>query len=89
MFFAVPLHETDKTEQVAVIENASIRWLTTPEFHSSRRTGPNSVAVFWRFSIHDIRDRVLQANFDEVKILEVELCRSQAIPAIVIRADKK
>jgi hypothetical protein len=77
-----------ETEQVATIENGSIRWLTTPEFHTSRRTGPNSVPVFWMFSVQDIRDRVLQANFSEVRILEIERCPSQATPSIVIRADK-
>jgi len=73
MFFAVPMHESSETEQVAVIENGNIRCLMTTEFHSSRRTGLNSVPVFCIFSVQDNRDRVLHANFSEVRILKVEL----------------
>ena len=89
MFFTVPLHETAETEQVAVLDDGKLKWLSTPEFHSSRTSGPYSVPVFWRFSIRDIASLVLRGGFAEVSLLEITLFSAQRKPQIVIRADKQ
>jgi ubiquinone/menaquinone biosynthesis C-methylase UbiE len=88
LVFAVPMHDTPSTEQVAILKNEKIEWLSTPEFHSSRSTGPNSVPVFWRFSQHDIVERVSAAGFNKVSIINVVLVREQFKPQIVIHARK-
>ena len=82
------MHDAPRTEQVATLEGEKIEWLSTPEFHSSRTTGPNSVPVFWRFSGHDIIERVSSVGFSKVSIITVVLVSAQAKPQIVIHALK-
>jgi SAM-dependent methyltransferase len=88
LIFAVPLHPTASTEQVGVLRDGSIHWLGTPEFHGSRTTGPNSVPVFWRFSVNDMRNRVSRAGFSTVSLVSVTLVPSQVVPQIIIHAVK-
>jgi SAM-dependent methyltransferase len=88
LIFTVPMHDTPGTEQVATLKNEKIEWLSTPEFHSSRSTGPNSVPVFWRFSQHDIIKRVSAAGFYKVSIINVVLVPEQFKSQIVIHAIK-
>lgn len=88
MFFAVPMHDSARTEQVARLENGEIKWLSTPEFHSSRTTGPNSVPVFWRFSVNDILDYVQRTGFAKASLVQITLSPAQGNPQLVVRADK-
>jgi SAM-dependent methyltransferase len=88
LLFTVPLYETEETEHVATIEAGNIRWLGAPEYHSSRTTGPNSVPVFWRFSVHDIVRKVSEAQFAEVTLLPITICKIQRKPQFVVRAVK-
>ena len=86
--FTVPLYETDRTVQVAMLKEGAIRWLSTPEFHASRSTGPNSVPVFWRFSVNDISKRVAAEGFSKVSLLDITLVTRQLVPQFVIHAVK-
>jgi SAM-dependent methyltransferase len=88
LIFTVPMHDTPRTEQVATITNGKIEWLSTPEFHSSRSTGPNSVPVFWRFSWRDIVERVSAAGFSQVTLINVVVVPEQFKPQIVVHARK-
>jgi SAM-dependent methyltransferase len=88
LIFTVPMHDTPCTEQVAALKNEKIEWLSTPEFHSSRTTGPNSVPVFWRFSARDITERVSAAGFSRVSIVNAVLVPEQIKPQIVVYAFK-
>jgi SAM-dependent methyltransferase len=88
LFFTVPLYETNATEHVAEIDHGAIRWLSTPEYHSSRTTGPNSVPVFWRFSVHDIVERVSAAQFSHVTLLPISIYKHQHEPQLVVYATK-
>jgi len=88
LIFTVPLYNTAATEQVAVVRDGAIHWLSTPEFHGSRATGPNSVPVFWRFSMNDIGDRVGLCGFRAVSLLKVVMVPKQVVPQPVIYAVK-
>ena len=88
LLFTVPLYETNATENVAEIDHGAIRWLSTPEYHSSRTTGPNSVPVFWRFSVHDIAERVIAAQFSQVTLLPISIYKHQREPQLVVYATK-
>jgi len=88
LLFTVPLYETNATEHVAEIDQGAIRWLSTPEYHSSRTTGPNSVPVFWRFSVHDIAERVRAAQFSQVTLLSICVYKHQREPQLVVYATK-
>lgn len=88
LIFTVPTHNTTSTEQVAQLTDGRIKWLSTPEFHSSRLTGPNSVPVFWRFSVNDIAQRVSGAGFSSVSVINVVLVSQQVKPQFVIHARK-
>jgi SAM-dependent methyltransferase len=86
--FTVPLSDAGCTVQVATLKDGAIKWLSTPEFHSSRATGPNSVPVFWRFSVNDISERVAFSGFRQVSLVKVSILPQQAVPQIVIHAVK-
>jgi SAM-dependent methyltransferase len=88
LLFTVPLYDAVETQHVATLEGGAIRWLSQPEYHSSRSTGPNSVPVFWRFSVHDIVRRTEVGQFEQVALLPVSICRSQNRPQLVVRAIK-
>ncbi|HTQ96950.1 MAG TPA: methyltransferase domain-containing protein [Candidatus Acidoferrum sp.] len=88
LLFTVPMHNTPRTEQVARLKNEQIEWLSAPEFHSSRTTGPNSVPVFWRYSLNDIVERVSSAGFSKVSIVDVMIVPQQINPQPVIYARK-
>lgn len=67
--FTIPLFSTSKTRQIAYIDkNNNIRWLTDPEFHGSRITGPNSVPVFWRHSEKQILLDLKDAGFSKAHL---------------------
>lgn len=86
--FTVPLRDACCTVQVATIKDGAVNWLSTPEFHASRLTGPNSVPVFWRFSVNDISERVAVAGFREVSLVKVTIVPQQVTPQIVVHAVK-
>ena len=86
LLFTVPLYETRRTEQVATIEEGKIRWFSAPEYHYSRTSGPNSVPVFWRFSVSDICQIVSAAEFGSVTLVPITLCRAQEQPQFVVQA---
>ena len=86
--FTVPLHDAGRSERIATFKDGAIHWLSTPEFHGSRATGPNSVPVFWRFSAHDISERVALAGFRQVSLVKVTIVPRQVVPQIVIHAKK-
>ena len=88
LLFTVPLYDATETQQVATLERGAIRWLSQPEYHSSRSTGPNSVPVFWRFSVHDIVRRTEAGQFAQVALLPVSLCKIQDRPQLVVQAIK-
>jgi len=88
LLFTVPLYEADETQQVATMEGNEIRWLAPPEYHSSRSTGPNSVPVFWRFSVHDILRWTALAPFKHVAFLPITLSRNQSHPQLVVQGVK-
>lgn len=88
LIYTVPLHDTVRTEQVAMIVDGEIRWLSAPQFHGSRTTGPNSVPVFWRFSVRDISQRVSSAGFRDFSLVNVMLFPQQVLPQTVIHAVK-
>jgi SAM-dependent methyltransferase len=88
LLFTVPLYDAAETQHVATQEGGAVRWLSQPEYHSSRATGPNSVPVFWRFSVHDILHRTELGHFRQVALLPVTICRSQNRPQLVVRAIK-
>jgi SAM-dependent methyltransferase len=88
LIFSVPLYDSPSTLCNAVLEGDSFKFLGDPEFHDSRLGGPNSAPVFWRFSKHDICDRVLQAGFSRAELKEVVIAPSQRVPALVACAVK-
>lgn len=88
LVFTVPLHDAPESERVAKIENGSIKWLSTPEYHYSRTTGPNSVPAFWRFSKHDIIDLVMRSGFHSAQLAPVSLCSIQGAPENIVVAMK-
>lgn len=88
LLFTVPLHDATETQQVATLERGAIRWLSQPEYHSSRSTGRNSVPVFWRFSVHDIVRKTEAGQFQQVALLPVSLCKIQNRPQLVVQAIK-
>jgi SAM-dependent methyltransferase len=88
LLFTVPLYETPETVQVAELEDGKIHWLTVPEFHSSRTTGPNSVPVFWRFSVNDVVQKVARAQFARVTLLPIYIYEDQIQPQLVVCASK-
>jgi SAM-dependent methyltransferase len=88
LLFTVPLYDATETQQVATLEGGAIRWLSQPEYHSSRSTGRNSVPVFWRFSVHDIVRRTEAGQFERVALLPVSLCKTQNRPQLVVQAIK-
>jgi SAM-dependent methyltransferase len=88
LIFTIPLHDADRTVQVARIDAGTISWLRTPEFHGSRTTGPNSVPVFWHFAVGDIAERVAQVGFSSVVIENVLVVPQQVKPQLVIHAVK-
>jgi SAM-dependent methyltransferase len=89
LIFTVPIYDTERTVQVARLEGGTIHWLETPEFHASRTTGPNSVPVFWRFSINDICRRVADAGFGFVSLEKIFLIPQQIVPQLLIHAVKE
>jgi SAM-dependent methyltransferase len=88
LIFTVPLYGTPTTERVATLENGKIDWLSTPEFHYSRTTGPNSVPVFWRYSSNDILGKLEEAGFSSCRLVPVYLCSKQSTPQPVVLAMK-
>jgi SAM-dependent methyltransferase len=88
LLFAVPLYDEAETQHVATLEGSVIRWLSPPEYHASRATGPNSVPVFWRFSVHDIVRMTEVGEFERVALLPISICGIQNRPQLVVRAIK-
>jgi SAM-dependent methyltransferase len=88
LIFTVPLNNNPQTEHLAVLEDGNIRWLSTPEFHASRSTGPKTIPVFWRYSTADILERVRHGGFRHASILEVTIIPQQVEPQKVIYAVK-
>lgn len=72
LIFSVPLHDLPKTRQLAYHVEDRLVYLTPPEYHSSRLSGPNSVLTYWHHSIHDICARVASVGF-EVSLVEYVL----------------
>ena len=89
LIFTVPLYDTPASEQIASLaEDGSIEWIGEPEYHDSRLAGPRSAPVFWRHSIRDVTDRVLQAGFLRVTIEQVSVCKKQPEAQPVLYAVK-
>jgi SAM-dependent methyltransferase len=88
LLFTVPLYDAANTQHVATLEEGAIRWLCSPEYHASRVTGPNSVPVFWRFSVHDIVAKTKAGQFKHVALLPISICKIQKRPQLVVRAIK-
>jgi hypothetical protein len=86
--FTVPLYEADRTVQIATLKDGTIHWPLTPEFHSSRSTGPNSVPMFWRFSMKDISKQVALSGFREASLVCVIFVPQQLVLRIVTHAVK-
>ena len=67
--FTIPLYDNEKTQQCAYLsDDMSLKWLTAPEYHDIRVTGPCSVPVFWRHSRHQIVDDLVSIGFSEALV---------------------
>lgn len=88
LVFTVPLCDASNTVKLASLERGRIIWHDTPEYHGSRATGPHSVPTFWRYSQHDICQRVQQVGFSRVELVDVMLSSAQGQPSKVVRAVK-
>jgi SAM-dependent methyltransferase len=64
LLFTVPLYDIPTTEKLAEIRDGELIYLTKPEYHDSRTTGPESILTFWHHSLNDIVERVSSVGFD-------------------------
>ena len=87
LIFTVPLFDIKSTQQLARIENNKVIHLEKPEYHDSRRGGPNSALCFWRHSYFDIIDRVSKVGFQS-ELIEIRIPESLKNPSYVIYAKK-
>jgi SAM-dependent methyltransferase len=88
LIFSVPLYDTPLTIRMAVITPTGIDFLSEPEYHDSRLSGPKSALTFWRHSYHDICNRVRAAGFNRVELVDVIITPSQGLPTKVVYAIK-
>lgn len=88
MIFTVPLKDIPETKQLAKLINSGVIHLQEPEYHSSRKGGAYSELTFWHHSIYDIADRVKQAGFDSVSLVDVLIAPCQRRAAKVVYAIK-
>ena len=88
MIFSVPLYDTASTVHTAELKDGKVVFFGEPEFHESRIGGAKSAPVFWRHSVRDICNRVMQAGFGKAEMKEVSIAPSQGHPAPVVYAIK-
>jgi SAM-dependent methyltransferase len=90
LIFSVPLYDTQRTEQVARLDDQQrIEWLGAPEYHDSRVAGPQSAPVFWRHSRHDILERVRGGGFSRLELVSVSILHPQRLPQPIVYAVKE
>jgi SAM-dependent methyltransferase len=71
--FTVPLFEQKETRQIARISiDGGIHWISSPEYHDSRVTGPETVPVFWHHSKEQILVDLIKCGFHSAYIIEDE-----------------
>ena len=88
LIFSVPLYDIAHTKMIAELVDGEVVFHGTPEYHSSRADGPNSVLTFWHHSRHDICARLARCGF-AARLLDVTLAPSQREPAQVVYAIKR
>jgi SAM-dependent methyltransferase len=89
LIFAVPLRDLPATQQKAFFDSDGVlRIIGEPEYHDSRLGGRGSALCFWHHSIRDIAQRVRNAGFDCVQVVEVFVARVQRSPEVVVYAVK-
>jgi len=88
MIFSVPLYDTPNTVKMAELTADGIKFLQEPEYHDSRLGGPKSALTFWRHSFRDICERVKEAGFSRVELVDVIIAPSQGLPTKVVYAIK-
>lgn len=88
LIFSVPLYDTPCTVKMAEVVSGRIHFLRDPEYHDSRFGGAKSALTFWRHSWYDICDRVRQAGFERVQLVDVTIASSQGLPTKVVYAVK-
>ena len=69
--FTVPLFEQAETKQIAVLSKSGmIDWISEPEYHDSRVTGPGTVPVFWHHSRIQIQLDLIKSGFQFAEVFE-------------------
>jgi SAM-dependent methyltransferase len=88
LIFSVPLYDTPATVKMVEMQNNELVFLHEAEYHDSRLGGPKSALTFWRHSSNDICTRVKAAGFTSVKLVQVNIAKSQGYPTKVVYAVK-
>jgi SAM-dependent methyltransferase len=89
LIFAVPLRDLPATQPKAFFDSSgALRIIGEPEYHDSRLGGRGSALCFWHHSIRDIAERVRNAGFDRVQLVDVVVARVQRAPERVVYAVK-
>ncbi len=70
LVFTVPLHDSDRTVERAVLEAGQVRHLLTPTYHDDFIRGSGRVLVYRDYG-RDLVDRLGEAGFAEVEIIPV------------------
>jgi SAM-dependent methyltransferase len=87
LIFSVPLYDTSATRQLAVVQDGRLQHLFPPEYHDSRRDGPESALCYWRHSFQDIAERVSSAGF-RARLVEIRFPASLKESTFVVYALK-
>lgn len=87
LIFSIPLYDTAASEKLATVRNGKLEFLSAPEYHDSRRGGPNSALCFWRHSFNDIVQRVSSVGFS-TSLVEIRFPPQLSESTFVIYAHK-